>query len=146
MQADTDTAEQSTHTSNSTIVSGNPEASANENVTNGLLKGFSISDKLPKINTLPATQSNNSDKQANGYREPQSPAHLQAKCHGKIADLEQHVPEKWWTSLFADSLYLKTDGDCVEDPLITRHEATQLLSDKRISTLFASASPTSNLF
>lgn len=67
------------------------------------------------------------------------------ECYGKIADLEQHVPAKWWTSLFADALYLKTDGDVVEDPLITRHEANQLLSDTRISKLLASASETSRL-
>jgi len=40
---------------------------------------------------------------------------------GPVGDLEAHVPPDWWRRLFT-SLYLKTDGDVVEDPEITRKE------------------------
>ena len=33
---------------------------------------------------------------------------------GPITDLERHLPQDWWRSLF-NSLYLKTDGDVVEN-------------------------------
>jgi hypothetical protein len=48
-------------------------------------------------------------------------------CHGRIAKLEEKVPEFWWKTLFADSMYLKTDGDVVEDPDITKEEIEQLV-------------------
>ena len=48
-------------------------------------------------------------------------------CHGRIAKLEEKVPEFWWKTLFADSMYLKTDGDVVEDPDITKDEIEQLV-------------------
>lgn len=45
-------------------------------------------------------------------------------CHGRVAaeDFEKMVPAQWWKSVFADAMYLKTDGDVVEDPLITEEE------------------------
>jgi len=51
------------------------------------------------------------------------------KTLGPISDLERHLPTEWWRTLF-NSLYLKTDGDVVENPENTRQEvdmATRLL-------------------
>jgi hypothetical protein len=45
-------------------------------------------------------------------------------CFGRVneADFERMVPAQWWKTVFADGLYLKTDGDVVEDPEITKEE------------------------
>jgi len=43
------------------------------------------------------------------------------KVLGPVQDLEQHVNPDWWGKIF-NSLYLKTDGDVVEDQNITRQE------------------------
>lgn len=44
-------------------------------------------------------------------------------CHGRVKekDFEKMIPTQWWKDLF-DDLYLKTDGDVVEDPEITKEE------------------------
>ncbi len=43
---------------------------------------------------------------------------------GPVDNLEEHVPTDWWRHLF-NALYLKTDGDVVNDQKITDHEITQ---------------------
>ncbi len=40
---------------------------------------------------------------------------------GPISDLERHLPNEWWQSIF-NSLYLKTDGDVVENDINTIHD------------------------
>ena len=40
---------------------------------------------------------------------------------GPVPNLEEHVRSEWWREIF-NSLYLKTDGDVVDDPNITRGE------------------------
>lgn len=45
-----------------------------------------------------------------------------AVCHGPVKDLGAMVPKAWWKTVFSDSLYLKTDGDVVEDGDITAEE------------------------
>src|SRR5215510_3747597 len=42
-------------------------------------------------------------------------------CLGPVADLEAHLPEEWWRKLF-NALYVKTDGDVVENLENTRRE------------------------
>jgi D-alanine-D-alanine ligase len=42
-------------------------------------------------------------------------------CLGPVADLEQHLPAEWWRKLF-NALYVKTDGDVVENADNTRRE------------------------
>lgn len=42
-------------------------------------------------------------------------------CLGPIGDLEAHLPEEWWRQLF-NALYVKTDGDVVENDENTRRE------------------------
>src|SRR5262249_837565 len=41
---------------------------------------------------------------------------------GPVPDLERHLPSDWWRSLF-NSVYLKTDGDVVENYNNTAQEA-----------------------
>ena len=48
------------------------------------------------------------------------------KTLGPISDLERHLPSDWWRSLFS-SLYLKTDGDVVENDLNTAREVDLLI-------------------
>lgn len=48
------------------------------------------------------------------------------KTLGPISDLERHLPSDWWQSLF-NSLYLKTDGDVVENHANTAYEVDMLI-------------------
>lgn len=43
------------------------------------------------------------------------------RTFGPVPDLERHLPSDWWRTLF-NSLYLKTDGDVVENQANTRRE------------------------
>ncbi len=45
----------------------------------------------------------------------------QRSCLGPVADLEAHLPAEWWRKLF-NALYVKTDGDVVENSENTRRE------------------------
>ncbi|MFH1537596.1 MAG: methyltransferase domain-containing protein [bacterium] len=59
---------------------------------------------------------------------------------GPVANLEEHVNPEWWRQIF-NSMYLKTDGDVVNDLNITRREVDlftdilELLPDSRILDL-----------
>ncbi len=59
---------------------------------------------------------------------------------GPVSDLERHLPADWWKSLF-NSLYLKTDGDVVENHDNTKRdvdalvEALELTPDDKIVDL-----------
>src|ERR1700738_3549385 len=46
---------------------------------------------------------------------------------GPVSDLEKHLPSEWWKTLF-NSLYLKTDGDVVENPANTAKEVDLLIA------------------
>ena len=48
------------------------------------------------------------------------------KTLGPVSDLERHLPNDWWNTLF-NSLYLKTDGDVVENDINTRNEIDLLI-------------------
>src|SRR5919202_6978329 len=48
-------------------------------------------------------------------------------CLGPVADLEAHLPEEWWRKLF-NALYVKTDGDVVENIENTRREVDFITS------------------
>lgn len=52
-------------------------------------------------------------------KKPKRPA--PRPCLGPVADLEQHLPAEWWRKLF-NALYVKTDGDVVENNENTRRE------------------------
>jgi len=49
----------------------------------------------------------------------------QARTLGPVSNLEEHVASDWWSRIF-NSMYLKTDGDVVEDSRITSDEVTLL--------------------
>ena len=52
-------------------------------------------------------------------------------CLGPVADLEAHLPEEWWRKLF-NALYVKTDGDVVENLENTRREVDFIGSSAKI--------------
>ncbi|HVY41385.1 MAG TPA: methyltransferase domain-containing protein [Hyphomicrobiaceae bacterium] len=54
-------------------------------------------------------------------------------CLGPVADLESHLPSEWWRKLF-NALYVKTDGDVVENAENTRREVDFIVSAAAIQT------------
>jgi D-alanine-D-alanine ligase len=52
-------------------------------------------------------------------------------CLGPVADLESHLPAEWWRKLF-NALYVKTDGDVVENAENTRREADFIVAASAI--------------
>ncbi len=54
-------------------------------------------------------------------RKPSKKGPVFAKTWGPVSDLERHLPSDWWKTLF-NSLYLKTDGDVVENTENTTRE------------------------
>lgn len=46
---------------------------------------------------------------------------------GPVADLESHLPSEWWRKLF-NALYVKTDGDVVENAENTRRDVDFIVS------------------
>jgi D-alanine-D-alanine ligase len=65
---------------------------------------------------------------------PKRPKRLPARsCLGPVADLEQHLPEEWWRKLF-NALYVKTDGDVVENIENTRREVDFIVSAAAIQS------------
>ena len=68
-----------------------------------------------------------SNQNTSGKKNPIRNLNNKPICLGPIADLEQYVKKDWWKKIF-NAYYLKTDGDVVEDELITSHEI-RLFSD-----------------
>lgn len=71
---------------------------------------------------------------------PPSPQKPNSICYGRVDDIEKLVPANWWKTVFADEMYLKTDGDVVEDPEITKHEIAMLEADEEIHATFIQGS------
>lgn len=46
---------------------------------------------------------------------------------GPVSDLERHLPNDWWRTLF-NAVYLKTDGDVVENDANTRADAARVVA------------------
>ncbi len=57
---------------------------------------------------------------------PSDEFELSRRTLGPVSDLERHLPAEWWKSLF-NSVYLKTDGDVVENDQNTIDEINHLL-------------------
>lgn len=55
-----------------------------------------------------------------------------ARSLGPVRSLEEHVAQDWWDKIF-NSLYLKTDGDVVDDSRITAAEVDQVCHWLRLS-------------
>jgi D-alanine-D-alanine ligase len=64
---------------------------------------------------LPATSSGRRQALAAGSR-----------TVGPVSDLERHLPQDWWRKLF-NAIYLKTDGDVVENGVNTQREVDLLI-------------------
>lgn len=54
-------------------------------------------------------------------------------CLGPVADLESHLPAEWWRKLF-NALYVKTDGDVVENSENTRREVDFIVAAAAIQS------------
>jgi D-alanine-D-alanine ligase len=54
------------------------------------------------------------------------------RAAGPLRDLASHVPAEWWRTLFG-ALYLRTDGDVVEDDRITAQEVDVLVAAAALS-------------
>lgn len=52
---------------------------------------------------------------------------IQMRTLGPVADLEAHLPEDWWRKLF-NAMYLKTDGDVVENNEGTQKEVDAVIT------------------
>jgi D-alanine-D-alanine ligase len=50
-----------------------------------------------------------------------------SRTYGPLSDLERHLPSDWWSGLF-NALYLKTDGDVVENRENTRQDVDLLIA------------------
>lgn len=66
----------------------------------------------PYLRPAPRTEAG-----ARSRRRGEPPAGL-GRTIGPVSDLERHLPADWWRTLF-NSLYLKTDGDVVENDINT---------------------------
>lgn len=63
-------------------------------------------------------------KRENNHSKNNSTVH--ARTLGPVPDLERHLPAEWWKTLF-NSVYLKTDGDVVENDENTTKEVDLLV-------------------
>ena len=54
-------------------------------------------------------------------------------CLGPVADLESPLPAEWWRKLF-NALYVKTDGDVVENSENTRREVDFIIAAAAIQS------------
>ncbi|MGI9013266.1 MAG: methyltransferase domain-containing protein [Phycisphaerales bacterium] len=64
---------------------------------------------------------------------PSRPAPPASRTLGPVDDLERHLPSDWWRTLF-NAVYLKTDGDVVENAENTARDVDVLLSATGITT------------
>jgi len=69
----------------------------------------------------------------------QRPVHKITVCHGRVKNPEAMVSDTWWKSVFADSLYLQTDGDVVEDPEITLQEIRMMENIPAVHSILKSS-------
>jgi D-alanine-D-alanine ligase len=51
----------------------------------------------------------------------------ESRTLGPLPDLERHLPSDWWRTLF-NSVYLKTDGDVVENDVSTSSDVDRIVS------------------
>lgn len=74
-----------------------------------------------------STHPNPQDRRGKDNRPPSQP-----RTVGPIPDLERHLPAEWWRNLF-NAIYLKTDGDVVEDARNTTREVDLLIQSTGIT-------------
>ncbi len=59
-------------------------------------------------------------------RETKPSAKNGGRTIGPVSDLERHLPSDWWRTLF-NSIYLKTDGDVIENTANTKREVDAVI-------------------
>lgn len=60
-----------------------------------------------------------------------TPAGRDPKTLGPVHDLERHLPSEWWRTLF-NAVYLKTDGDVVENAASTESDVSFLIESAEL--------------
>jgi ubiquinone/menaquinone biosynthesis C-methylase UbiE len=58
---------------------------------------------------------------------------------GRVESLFPYVEKEWWRDAFNEE-YLRTDGDCVEDALITEAECVEILRIPDVASIFDKSS------
>ncbi|KAJ3415881.1 hypothetical protein HDV05_003945 [Chytridiales sp. JEL 0842] len=93
-----------------------------------------------KNTAVPLTPTSTTNSVSSPVRSaPSSPIRVDPKrCYGKVPDLSVMVQNKWWEKIFGDNMYLRTDGDVVEDPEITVEEIQMLQRESVINEIFQS--------
>ncbi len=66
------------------------------------------------------------------YSEQIKPLYTNPKSLGPVPDLEEYVQPDWWRYIF-NSIYLKTDGDVIDDAQITSREINMFAEVLRMS-------------
>ena len=70
--------------------------------------------QAPKRPEVPKSPAKNDEHDRLNEKRRQRNARSSGRTLGPVSDLERHLPADWWKSLF-NAMYLKTDGDVVED-------------------------------
>ena len=92
------------------------------------------------LRLLPPVARRTAVHHGNAFTGPERPRRLATRsCLGPVADLEAHLPEEWWRKLF-NALYVKTDGDVVENRENTRREVDFIVSRPPRSSRTATSS------
>ncbi|CAM6118721.1 unnamed protein product [Calypogeia fissa] len=60
---------------------------------------------------------------------------------GRVPSLFPHVHSLWWKEGFNAEMFLRTDGDCVEDPAVTESECKAILDVPGVRELLAGHNP-----
>jgi D-alanine-D-alanine ligase len=82
---------------------------------------------IGELNTNdPSADKNGSQLATHGPRKSPHRVHQSIRTLGPVSDLERHLPSEWWKTLF-NSVYLKTDGDVVENDSNTVREVDLLV-------------------
>ncbi len=99
-----------------------PEKTAAANAAFGRFKRVTFMSKSKSASSKQATSRQAGSGTDLGSLPPTTPRTL-----GPVSDLERHLPRDWWSTLF-NALYLKTDGDVVENDQNTKSDIDMLIS------------------
>ncbi|KAF9583921.1 hypothetical protein BGW38_008107 [Lunasporangiospora selenospora] len=103
------------------------------------LAALSLSGSTTTSSRQPILPSpSDSDHENEDLSRPASTLGFSSRCFGRVKDPEAMVSSTWWKLCF-DDVYLKTDGDVVEDPAITIEEIRQLEALENLKPIFESA-------
>ncbi|RKO97012.1 hypothetical protein CAUPRSCDRAFT_7151, partial [Caulochytrium protostelioides] len=100
-----------------------PRAAGNAGATGPAATATTSAAAIPATTASPAPQ-------------PFNPSQV---CYGRVRNMEAMVPPQWWKTVFADGLYLQTDGDVVEDADITRAEVDMIEAVPAVAAMLAAS-------